>query len=238
MGSAAERQRKLEALRPLVEGHGPRARREVSRDPRRLPSGIEALDAHLGGGLAAGEMLHLEAAPGGGALTLTALWVRHAAAQGASCLVVDAAASTLPHAWVPASKEGAIWVVTPAHPSEAWVATDLALRSGAFELVVTMDAPTRPDVAPRLRRLLRDHGSRLLLLGAPPFRVPRRARVSLTDVRWSCAAVGDAPAARTLSIDTGSGRGGELLRDDIHTDRLRPHPRAPDRRTSRRSRSR
>ena len=153
-------------------------------------------------------------------------------------LVVDATASTLPHAWVPASTDGSIWVVVPPHPTEAWVATDLALRSGAFELVVCLDPPPRADVAPRLRRLLRARASRLLLLGPPPFRVDRRARVSLAAVRWSQAPTGDAPAARTLSIDTGFGRGGELLRDDIRTDRLRPRPRAPDRRPSRQRRAR
>ena len=221
-------------LHALIARRFPDALPSTSTRTEILASGCSPLDDALSGGLARGELLWLHAPWGGGGLSIASGWARHAAAEGGFALVVDARATTLPHAWVPASTRGAIWVARPRR-EHVWLALDLAIRAGGFELVVALDAPPARDAA-RVRRLVRERETRLLLVGeVAPLSVSTRVRVSLGGVRWIQAPHGDAPESRTLSVERGDSVA-EVR--PVHTDRLRPRPRAPDRRTSRHAKPR
>ena len=201
------------------------ARREL------LGSGWPALDRALRGGLARGELAWVHAPWGGGGLSVASRWARHAATHDCNVLVVDARGSTLPHAWVRPKDHGAIWVVRP-QIDRAWLALDLAIRAGGFELVVALDAPRTRDAA-RVRRLVRERETRLVLVGdVAPMRTALSARICVDAVHWVSAPHGDAPQSRVLRVLTEEG-GTSLVEVHGHTDRLRPRPRAPDRSTSR-----
>jgi len=194
----------------------------------RLLSGWSALDAQLGG-LGRGESLLVRAAPGAGGLALVGDWLTHAAAADHRVALIDAEGSVAPEA---ALTSAPLWVVRTPH---AWVAADLLLRSGGFDLVAMVGLPPtgRGRVGPRVRRLLTEHGARLIVLGGrPPFRPDHSVSVSLAAVEWSASPVGDAPQRRTFRVET-AGASFEVTRADCSIDRLRADPLAPDRRASR-----
>ena len=203
-----------------------------------LPSGWDAVDGALpNGGLGPGETAVLEGPPGSGRLALAGSWARSAAERGEAALVVDAGSVTLPHVWTePPGAPAPIWVVRPRRPAEAWPALDIALRSGAFGLLVLLEPdPPRPGVAARLLRLCREHGCRVILTGPAPFRPTAHLTLRAVEVRWRSAPVGDAPELRSLRVSLDSPgtvacERTEVQRDDSATDRLRARPRAPDRR--------
>ncbi len=230
-------------LHELIARRFPRALR--TDQPRRelLSSGWPYLDQSLEGGLARGELLWVHARPGGGGLSLASTWARRVAATGGCVLVVDARDTTLPHAWVPSSTHGAIWVVRPQR-EQAWFALDLALRAGGFELVVALDAPHARDAA-RVRQLVRERETRLVLVGdVAPLTTSLTAGISVEGIEWIGAPHGDAPQSRTLRVSAESQPEGVTVVEvgiivvDVHTDRLRSRPRAPDRSTSRHTKPR
>lgn len=229
-------------LRALIATRFPSALPDATTRRELLGSGWPALDRVLDGGLARGELLWVHASWGGGGLSLASAWARHAATCEHDVLVVDARGSTLPHAWVRPEGRGAIWVTTPGI-DRAWLALDLAIRAGGFELVVALDAPRTRDAA-RVRRLVRERETRLVLVGdVAPMRTSLSASVCVDRVRWVSAPHGDAPASRTLRVLSEHEReeeGGTSLVEvhTGHTDRLRPRPRAPDRSTSRHAKPR
>jgi hypothetical protein len=212
-----------------------------------LPSGWAALDALLDGGLATGQTASLEGTAGAGTLALAASWARSAGAAGEPVVVIDADASTAPVAWVAPRRavEDAPWVVAPPRRAEGWAAADIALRSGAFGLVIVIDAgPGPPSAGGRLRRLVRDGSSRLLVVGGAPFTPDVRIALEAREVAWVCAPIGDVPRARRIAVRLARATNGgrsidgagssfvEVWRDDLETDRLRVRSRAPDRRAS------
>lgn len=216
LAKAALRERFTEATRPRVDSG------------ERLLSGWPALDARLGG-LGRGESLLVRAAPGAGGLALVGDWLTHASEADQRVALIDAEGSVAPEA---ALTTAPLWVVRTPH---AWVAADLLLRSGGFDLVAMVGLPPsdRGRVGPRLRRLLAEHGSRLIALGRrPPFRPDHSVSVSLAAVEWSGSPVGDAPRRRTFRVET-AGASFEVTRADCSIDRLRSDPLAPDRRASR-----
>jgi len=158
--------------------------------------------------------------------------------RGEHVAVVDASGTVLPHAWldVPAGAP-TLWIVAPPSPREAWPALDIVLRSGGFGLVVALDPGAAPRGAGgRLRRLVQDRQSRLVVVGDAPFTPTTRVTLTPTGLEWDTAPTGSAPARRFVEVRCQS-RGSpgpvvEVCREDVVTDRLRPRSRAPDRRPS------
>lgn len=237
----AEKRTTLEALRTRIaerfRGTVPEMEGLAPRGPA-LTSGWPAVDRALV--LRPGHAVTLQAEPGAGSLALVSAWARAASRQGEPVLVADATGSSLPHPWVePPDGRAPIWVVVPPRPTEAWPAVDIALRSGAFGLVALFDPPTPPrGTGPRLLHLARTQQGRLVV-SAPGISLPgcTRVRMHATGVRWREAPVGAAPTGRALEVAATSGPEPqpfvEVMRDDdVHTDRLRPSPRAADRRPS------
>jgi hypothetical protein len=204
-----------------------------------LASGWAPLDAVLAhGGLVHGALAALHADPGAGALALASSWAQAASRAGEPVAAIDALGSTLPHPWVePRGARAPIWVIAPPSPREAWAALDLALRSGAFGLVIALDlpAPPPPGAGARLRRLARDHATRVIVAGAPPFTPDLRIQLRADRVEWLEGPTGAAPDARWLALRCTADATSiscEVRRDDALTDRLHPAPRAPDRRAA------
>jgi len=218
----------LAELRARIMRRFPDAR-IPDRGPRGpvLPSGWDA----------PGETAVLEGPPGAGGLALASSWARSAARGGEPVAVVDTSRSSLPHAWVePDDAAAPIWIVRPPAPADVWPAADVVLRSGAFGLVILLDAGRAPTgVGPRLVRLARDREARLVVKGRAPFAPTARVSLSARELRWDEVAVGAAPAQRVLRVRCDGGPGSattthEVIREDAYTDRLRPGPRAADRR--------
>ncbi len=218
LARAALRARFVEATRPRADAGA------------RLLSGWPDLDAHLGG-LAPSESLLVRAAPGAGGLALVTDWLATAARDGHRVALVDSEGTVAPESAL-ADAPVPVWVVRTPH---GWVAADLLLRSGGFDLVALVGLPPadRGRVGPRIRRLLVEHGTRLIALGVrPPFRPDHSVSVSLAAVEWSASPVGDAPRRRTFRVETADASF-EVTRADCSIDRLRADPLAPDRRASR-----
>ena len=214
------------------------ARPDVSTEP--LPSGWALLDAVLDGGLRAGHTAAVEGPAGSGATALLCAWTRQAAWRGEPVAVIDTLRTTLPHAWVePDDARAPIWVALPMSPRDAWPAVDISLRSGAFGLVVVLDPPPPPTgTGTRLLRLARDRACRLILRparGPPPLRPHVHITLSPGRLSWTLAPIGAAPSGRALQIRAGCAHAApappvSVSLDDVCTDRLRPRPRAADRR--------
>jgi len=239
MSALAAKKDVVEALRARIAARFPDAT-PTPRAPEgpALPSGVSELDAVLAhGGLRPGEALRFEGHAGAGALSLGSSWAREASRRGEPVLVVDARATTLPHAWVePPDAQAPIWVVSPAAPEEAWPALDVGLRSGAFGLALLIDPPAAPRGAgPRLEKLLREHHGRLLLLGGPSLPRARTLELWSVDSSWDESPLGDAPARRHLEAREAMGPIAVIPREDTRTDRLRPAARVADRRAAQHS---
>lgn len=244
MSLPAEKLPTLEALRARIADRFRGTVPQESPPPRgpALESDWAAVDRLLV--LHPGDLVTLDAAPGAGALAVASAWARAASRQGEPVLVIDAEGSCLPHGWVePPDGRAPIWVVEPPRPAEAWPAVDIGLRSGAFGLVILLDPPSPPrGASTRLAHLARTRLCRLVHLRSrrAPMALPgsSRVRLRMTAVQWSEAPIGSTPAERTLEVSVGSAHRSspfvEVTRDDddIRTDRLRPSPRAADRRPS------
>lgn len=217
LAKVALRERFAEATRPRADGGV------------RLLSGWAPLDTRLGG-LGPSESLLVRAAPGAGGLSLVGDWLSAAAREGHRVALVDSEGTVAPESAL-ADAPVPVWVVRTPH---GWVAADLLLRSGGFDLIALVGSPPgeRGRVGPRVRRLLTEHGTRLITLGASPFRPDHSVSVSLAAVEWSTSPVGDAPRRRTFRVET-AGASFEVTRADCSIDRLRADPLAPDRRASR-----
>ncbi len=171
-----------------------------------------------------GLALAVQAPVGGGALSWVSDWV---AEKQFSTLVIDCSGVPTPHPWCRSN----VHVVVPSTAREGWWALDLALKSGAFELVVSLDLPRDPHLtryASRIRRALAKSTSRLLLVGAElPFSVPRRASIQVQGIEWHEGPLGDAPIARVCAVDVVGGPRVQV-RVDVCSDCVRPVSRAPD----------
>ncbi|MBW2461031.1 MAG: hypothetical protein JRH11_05255 [Deltaproteobacteria bacterium] len=248
MGLVAEGSRS-EALRAKIIHHFRGAvRLEVPRRGHALGTGWAEVDAAFpGGGLAPGETAVVTGPPGAGTLALAAGWARVALSEGVPVVVIDGEGTALPHAWVgapvpresaQAAKGGAVaplWVVAPPTPAEAWPAVDIVLRGGGFGLVIALDPGAPPTGAgARLRRLVQERESRLIVVGAAPFTPTARVSLVPRGVEWHVAPTGAEPTRRIVEVHASS-RGGreravEAVREDLLTNRLRLRARAPDRR--------
>lgn len=203
-----------------------------------IPSGWSRIDKALRGGLRPAESALVVGSPGAGSLALASSWAQETARRGEPVLVLDAAGASLPHAWIePEDARAPIWVLRVAG-GPIWAALDIALRSGAFGLAVLLEPPPPPaGVGVRAARLCRERGTRVVITQWPGVSVPPWApthRIGLTAgmVRWVDGPLGAIPKTRRVEVTVGE-------RDERHaheldagttTDRLRPAPRAPDRR--------
>jgi hypothetical protein len=182
-------------------------------------------------------MAAIEGPPGAGALALAASFAGAALGQGESVAIVDGSSTALPHAWLGVPDTPALWIVAPPTPSRAWPALDILLRSGGFGLIIGLDpGPAPRGAGGRVRRLLRDRRSRLVLVGEAPFTPTVRLTLASRCVEWDAAPTGAAPSRRLIEVRCRDAHGrvdvAEVVREDVVTDRLRPRPRAPDRRPS------
>jgi hypothetical protein len=178
-----------------------------------LPTGIEALDRALAGGLPRGRLTEITGPLGSGTTSL----VRHIiAAANQRVAYVDAARTLVPRDW---AHVNALWVVRPPTPQRGAWSADVLLRSSAFGLVVLDSAPplTR-SVTMRLVQLARESDAALLVLGETPA-LQTGAAVRLRVNSWR------------VSVD----KGGSLTLVEVPRElgmarRLCTHPEVPDRR--------
>jgi recombination protein RecA len=179
----------LNALRHAVDTV---VERERPRDEPALATGVEGLDALLGGGLPRGRLSELQAPRGQGRTTLLRAMVAHTLASGRWVAIVDAQRTLAPADWArlaspPSGGPGAIGttptpaagalrsdpqntsrlaVIRPLDPTKAAWCADVLLRSGAYALVVLDGAAALSrSIILRLTRLAHDRQVVLLLAG-------------------------------------------------------------------------
>lgn len=220
-----------------------RERFGASIEPRRrldgdaIPSGWTHVDRGIGGGLRPGESALVFGSAGSGTLALAASWARETARRGEAVLVLDGAGTSLPHAWIePEDARAPMWAVRT-RGGELWAALDVALRSGAFGMAVVLEPPPAPSgVGPRIARVARERGARVVLAQgayAAPWAMTHRIGLAAGLVRWIDGPLGAAPSARRVEVTVGDGERAGVELDDpaqVGSDRLRALPRAPDRR--------
>ena len=201
-----------------------------------MPSGWTRVDRALGGGLRPGASALLVGSPGAGTLALASSWARETVRRAEPVVVFDAAGTSLPHAWLePEDGRAPIWAVRT-RGGEMWAALDIALRSGAFGMAVVLEPPDAPaGVGARVVRLAKDRGARLLVSQWPgraaPWSPTHRLGLSAGLVRWVDGPLGAVPDAKRVEVTVdGDERHAQDLDPGVVTDRLRPAPRAPDRR--------
>ncbi len=154
--------------------------------PRPLPTGIEALDAALGGGLIRGQLHELVGPPGAGGTALLHVALAAATCAGENCALIDPGNSFDP------SRRGIdlarlLWV-RPRDPVQALRAAEIAIEArfalvaldlgdvcvlppprrphGVVEVVRFEKRPPAPGASPwaRLARRAEKHGGAVLLL--------------------------------------------------------------------------
>lgn len=195
--------------------------------PGRLPTGLPALDAFLGGGLPRGQITEVCGGPSSGKATLAlAACLQAIAARGAAAWI-DAGARFWPlaalEAGAPADR---LLVVRAPGDATAWRAADILLgASGAVDLVVVdlagRASPGEGRVT-RLHRLAERGGAALVVLdGRPAESASLGALVALRlHVRHR-----DAGAAACLEIGVARnkrGPDGRVFLEPLHApDRLR-----------------
>ena len=157
----------------------------------RLPTGLAALDAALGGGLPRGRVTELAGAPSMGRTGLACAIAAAATRAGETIAWVDPADALEPEAAAAAGIALArlLWV-RPRIVSDAFRAAEILLGAGGFGLVVLdVDAPRAGAGAwPRLARAAERNGS-VLLVVAPRREAGTFAALGLElgarRVRWS-----------------------------------------------------
>jgi hypothetical protein len=178
-----------------------------------LPTGIEALDRALAGGLPRGRLTEITGPLGSGKTSL----VRHIVTRSNQRIAyIDAARTLVPRDWAHVST---LWVIRPPTPQRGAWSADVLLRSGAFGLVVLDSAPplTRA-VTMRLSQLSRESDAVLLVLGDEQL-LQTGTAVRLRVNAWR------------VTVDKGGSH--EMLevpREQRVARRLCTHPEVPDRR--------
>lgn len=229
----------VDALRTALRerfGASVEVHRELGGDP--IPSGWSRVDRALDGGLRPGQSVLVVGSPGAGSLALASSWARATTRREEPVIVLDAAGSSMPHAWIePEDARAPIWAVR-VRGHEVWAALDIALRSGAFGLMVLLDPPDPPSgVGVRAARLAKDRGTRVIVTQWPgvrsaPWTTTHRIGLASGLVRWVDGPLGAVPRTRQVEVKVGERgrRDTEEIDASIIPDRLRPTPRAPDRR--------
>ncbi|HSY81272.1 MAG TPA: ATPase domain-containing protein [Gemmatimonadaceae bacterium] len=178
-----------------------------------VPTGIDALDRALSGGLPRGRLTEITGPLGSGTTSL----VRHIVTRSNQRVAyIDATRTLVPRDWAHVST---LWVIRPPTPQRGAWSADVLLRSGAFGLVVLDGAPplTRA-VTMRLSQLSRESDAVLLVLGED------QALQTGTAVRLRVS------AWRVTVEKGGSHEMLEVPREQRVARRLCTHPEVPDRR--------
>jgi len=129
-------------------------------------SGLPALDAALGGGIAREGITELVGGWAVGRTTLARRLATQALQAGHWVAIIDATRTLAPQDW--AGLGARLVVIRPHEGSRAAWCADRLLRSGVFALVVLDGVPVLPrPVSVRLAQLSRDRETALLVLGAP-----------------------------------------------------------------------
>ena len=164
----------------LRDGKLRRAPALSPRAPRPLPTGIAALDAALGGGLARGQLHEVIGPPGAGGTALLRATLAAATSAGELCALIDPGSSFDPARGIDLAR--LLWV-RPRDPVQALRAAEIALEARfalvALDLgdVCVLPPPRRPKgvtasagASPwaRLARRAEKHGGALLLLARAP----------------------------------------------------------------------
>ena len=178
-----------------------------------LPTGIEALNRALSGGLPRGRLTEITGPLGSGKTSLVRHIVTHSNQRVA---YIDAARTLVPRDWAHVST---LWVIRPPTPQRGAWSADVLLRSGAFGLVVLDSAPplTRA-VTMRLSQLSRESDAVLLVLGEDQL-LQTGTAVRLRVNAW-----------RVTVEKGGSHEMLEVPREQRVARRLCTHPEVPDRR--------
>jgi recombination protein RecA len=178
-----------------------------------VPTGLDALDRALSGGLPRGRLTEITGPLGNGTTSL----VRHIVTRSNQRVAyIDATRTLVPRDW---AHVNLLWVIRPPTPQRGAWSADVVLRSGAFGLVVLDGAPplTRA-VTMRLSQLSRESDAVLLVLGEESA-VPTGAAVRL---RVSAGRVTVEKGGNHLTM--------EVPRELRLARRLCTHPEVPDRR--------
>ena len=178
-----------------------------------VPTGIDALDRALSGGLPRGRLTEITGPLGSGTTSL----VRHIVTSANQRVAyIDATRTLVPRDWAHVS---ALWVIRPPTPQRGAWSADVLLRSGAFGLVVLDGAPplTRA-VTMRLSQLSRESDAVLLVLGEDQT-IQTGTAVRLRVNAW-----------RVTVEKGGSHQTTEVPRELRVARRLCTHPEVPDRR--------
>jgi hypothetical protein len=131
-----------------------------------LPTGIEALDGLLPGGVPRGRLTEILGRRGSGKTTLVRRIVEATVAAELWVAYIDAARTLAPRDWAHLGEREGVWMVRPRDAARAHWCADVLLRSGAFSLVVVDGAPPLPrGVAVRLTRLARESDAAFLVIG-------------------------------------------------------------------------
>jgi hypothetical protein len=201
-----------------------------------LPTGIEALDRALAGGLPRGRLTEITGPLGSGKTSL----VRHIVTRSNQRIAyIDAARTLVPRDWAHVST---LWVIRPPTPQRGAWSADVLLRSGAFGLVVLDSAPplTRA-VTMRLLQLARESDAVLLVLSEKPeldaverFSTDQSSREAAS-TRGGAVQTGTAVRLRVNAWRVTVDKGGshemlEVPREQRVARRLCTHPEVPDRR--------
>jgi hypothetical protein len=162
---------------------------------RRLATGIDPLDALLGGGLPRGYVSEVVGGPSSGRTALLHALLASATRRGEVAAVVDLPDALDPPSLARAGADlGRVLWVRPPSPQTALKCAELILSAGGFGLVVLdgLEArrtrPLPPQVWPRLAQVTRRAGAACLLC-APQRLAGGAAAMALTlapqQVRWS-----------------------------------------------------
>ncbi len=139
---------------------------------RRLPSGVECLDALLAGGLPRGRLSELTGASSSGKTSLLLTLLAATTRRGEIAACVDLADALSPESVMKAGVDVQrfLWVRPPA-VIEAMRCTDLLLQAGGFALIAldlgaALPRPLRSHIWPRLARAAEQSHTALVILAA------------------------------------------------------------------------
>jgi hypothetical protein len=130
------------------------------------PTGLDALDTALGGGVSRQGITELVGLRASGRTTLARRLAAQVLQAGRWVAVIDATRTLAPQDW--AGLGARLVVIRPHDASRAPWCADRLLRSGVFALVVLDGVPVLPrPVSVRLAQLARDRETALVVIGAP-----------------------------------------------------------------------